>query len=158
MADDPIATRMTGFPLLQGFTSQGAQRLIERGEIKELRPGEILFREGDAPDFVLLVLAGNIQVFVERGEGDLILTDAGPGTVLGELAVLCAMPRAASVRATDTTTVLQWSASNFRSLLLRYPLLSERIFKESLRNLVVNERSLIDSVIRLTRGEGKPTA
>ena len=110
MADDPIAATMTGFPLLQGFTAQGAQRLIERGEIKECRPGQVLFREGDAPDFVLLVLAGNIQVFVEREGGDLVLTDAGPGAVLGELAVLCAMPRAASVRATDTTAVLQWNA------------------------------------------------
>jgi CRP-like cAMP-binding protein len=158
MADDSIAATMIGFPLLQGFTAQGAQRLIDRGEIKECRPGEILFREGDPPDYVLLVLFGSIQVFVEREEGDLVLTDAGPGAVLGELAVLCTMPRAASVRATDTTVVLQWSASNFRSLLLRYPLLSERIFKESLRNLVVNGRSLIDSVIRLSRGEGKPTA
>ena len=154
--DDPFAVTMTGFPLLQGFTLQGAQRLLDRGEIKECGPGEIIFKEGDPPEFVLLVLAGKIQVFVERDGGDLSLTDVGPGAVLGELAVLCAIPRAASVRAIDKTTVLQWSASAFRNLLLRHPLLSERIFKESLRTLVEKERSLIDSIMLTSRNDGKP--
>jgi CRP-like cAMP-binding protein len=115
--------------------------LLDRGEIKECRPGDTLFKERDPPKFVLLVLAGKIQVFVERDGGDLVLT---------------AIPRAASVRAIDKATVLQWSASAFRNLLLRHPLLSERIFKESLRTLVEKERSLIDSVMLKSRGDGKP--
>ena len=65
----------------------------------------------------------------------MVLTDAGPGTILGELAVLCGILRAASVRASEKTTVLQWNAGAFRNLLLRYPLISERIFRESLRTL-----------------------
>jgi CRP-like cAMP-binding protein len=78
-------------------------------------------------------------------ERDLVLTDAGPGTILGELAVLCGMPRSASVRASEKSAVLQWSAAAFRSLLLRDAFLSQRIF-ESLRTLIGKERSLIDSL------------
>ena len=151
---DEYAGIIAAFPLFQGFTVQGAQRLLERGEIKEYASGEVLFKEGDHPTFVLLVLTGRIQVFVEREGGEMMLTDAGPGTILGELAVLCGILRAASVRASEKTAVLQWNAAAFRNLLLRYPLISERIFKESLRTLVEKERSLIDSLI-VSRSESK---
>jgi CRP-like cAMP-binding protein len=128
--------------------------LLERGEVKEYASGEVLFKEGDHPTFVVLVLTGKIQVFVEREGGELVLTAAGPGTILGELAVLCGMLRAASVRATEETTVLQWNAAAFRNMLLRYPLISERIFRESLRTLIEKERSLIDSLLA-SRGDSK---
>ncbi len=154
--DDQFAEIMTGFPLLQGFTLQGAQRLLERGEVRTCSAGELIFKEGDPPAFAVLVLGGKIQVFVEREGGDMILTEVGPGAVLGELSVLCATSRAASVRAREAATVLQWSALAFRNLLLRYPLLSERIFKESLRTLVEKERALIDSVARLSRSSDSP--
>jgi CRP-like cAMP-binding protein len=107
--------------------------LLDSGEVKEYAPGEVLLKEGDNPTFVLLVLTGKMQAFVERQQRDLVLTNAGPGTILGELAVLCGIPRSASVRASENSAALQWSAGTFRSLLLRDAFLSERIFRESLR-------------------------
>jgi CRP-like cAMP-binding protein len=144
--DTQYAAMIAEFPLFQGFTVQGAQRLLERGEVKEYIAGEVIFREGDPPTSVMVVLAGKIQVFVQREGEDIILTDVHPGGVLGELAVLCGMPRSASLRASEQAVVLLWSAAAFRNLLLRYALLSERIFRESLRTLIDKERSLIDSL------------
>lgn len=129
--------------------------MLERGEVKECAPGEVLFKEGDPPTVVLLVLTGKLRVFVERETGEMFLTDAGPGTILGELGVLCGTPRAAGVRASEQTAILQWSAAAFRNLLLRYPLISERVFKESLRTLMDKERALIDS-LTLSLGGSKP--
>jgi CRP/FNR family cyclic AMP-dependent transcriptional regulator len=140
------------FPLFRGFTLHGAKLLLEGGEVKEYSPGEVVLREGDSPTFVLLVLTGKMQVFIERQGRDLILTDAAPGTILGELAVLCGMPRSASVRAIEGSAVLQWSATDFRDMLLRDVFLSERIFRESLRTLIDKERSLIDSLTRPEAG------
>jgi CRP-like cAMP-binding protein len=70
-----------------------------------------------------------MQVFVERQGRDLVLTDVGPGTILGELAVLCGIPRAASVRASEKSAVLQWSAKEFRNMILSDVFLSERFRK-----------------------------
>src|SRR5262245_11772672 len=153
---EQYAAIITGFPLFHGFTLDSARMLLASGEVKEYSAGEVLLKEGDNPTFVLLVLAGKMQVFVERQQRDLVLTDAGPGTILGELAVLCGIPRSASVRASETSAVLQWSAAAFRSLLLRDAFLSERIFRESLRTLIEKERSLIDSLIR-SQGGGNPS-
>jgi len=155
--DEQFAEVMTRFPILQGFTAQGTQRLLERGEVRQCSAGEVLFTEGDPPDFAALVLHGKIQVYIDRDDGEMILTEVGPGTFVGELAVLCGGARAASVRASDGAMVVQWSAAVFRNLLLRHALLSERIFRESLRTLVEKERALIDSLVRLSRERDKPT-
>jgi potassium-dependent mechanosensitive channel len=146
--NEHYAAMIREFPLFQGLTLQGARLLLESGEVKEYSPGEMLLKEGDEPTFVLLVLTGRMQVFVERNQRDVVLTDAGPGTILGELAVLCGIPRSASVRASERSAALQWRAAAFRSLLLQNVFLSERIFRESLRTLIEKERSLIDSLTR----------
>ena len=137
---------ITSLPLFKGYTVNGAQRILDAGDIKVLAAGEVLFKEGDPPGSVLLVLKGKLQVYVERHGKDMILTDAPPSTILGELSVLCGMPRSASVRVIEDATVLQWSSDEFRGLLVKDVFLSERIFRSSLRTLIEKERSLIESL------------
>jgi len=143
---DEYAAMVTALPLFNGYTIPGAQRIVRAGKINDVAKGEVLFKEGDPPDFVLLVLKGTLQVYVERHGTEMVLTEAGPSTILGELAVLCGMPRSASVRVVEDSTVLQWPASEFRGLLVKDVSLSHRIFRESLRTLIDKEKSLIESL------------
>jgi CRP-like cAMP-binding protein len=152
---EEYASLMTGLPLFKGYTAAGAQRLISKGTVEEHPPDEVLFKEGDAAEEVLLVLKGKLQVYVERQGHQLVLTDCGPGTILGELAVLCGIQRSASVRVLESSTVLRWDANAFRSLLLADAFLSERIFRQALRTLIDKEQSLIAS---LTQSQSGTTA
>src|SRR5712691_10086938 len=145
---EQYAELITTFPLFEGFTVNGTKRLIDAGEVKDLAAGEILLKEGDTSDFAVLILAGTIEVFVERDGKDLILTEASPGTILGELALLCGIPRSASARAKAKSTVLKWSDETLRTLLLRDRSLAQRIFRQALRTLIDKERSLIDSLVK----------
>jgi len=145
--NEKYAVMIPAFPLFRGFTLDGAHMLLDSGEVKELSPGAVLIDEGDAPTFVLLVLTGKLEVFVARHGCDLVLNEGGPGTILGELAVLCGIRRSASVRAIEESAILQWTAAAFRSLLLQNVSLSERIFRESLRTLIEKEHSLIESLV-----------
>jgi CRP/FNR family cyclic AMP-dependent transcriptional regulator len=140
------AEMITGLPLFQGFTKAGAQMLIEPGEVRELAAGELVFSEGDPADSVFLVLSGKLLVFVARAGRELPLTTSEAGTLLGELGVLCGIPRAASVRTIEASAVLRWSSEVFRRLMLRNTFLSERIFANSLRTIIEKERSLIQSL------------
>lgn len=146
--NEKYAELITGFPLFKGFTANGAKRLLNAGEVKPHASGTVLLKEGDTSDFVLLVLSGKLEVFVEREGKDLVLTEANPGTILGELAMLCGIPRSASVRAKENSAVLEWPDEAFRTLLLRDPSLSHRIFSQALRTLIEKERSLIDSLVK----------
>jgi CRP-like cAMP-binding protein len=142
--NEHYATLLTRFPLLEGFTVQGAEMLLECGEIKDYAYGELVIREGDPGTFAVLILEGKLQVFVRRSGQEVVLRDVDAGVILGELAVLCDIPRIASVRAIEKTTVVRWSAEAFRRLLLRSNLLQERVLGQTLRNLIDKERSLVD--------------
>lgn len=155
--NENYAELITTFPLFKGFTANGAKRLIEAGAVKEHPADVVLLKEGDTSDFVLLVLTGKLEVYVERAGKDLVLTEANPGTILGELAMLCGIPRSASVRAKENSAVLEWPDEAFRTLLLRDPSLSQRIFGQALRTLVDKEQSLIDSLIKGQGASNSPT-
>jgi CRP/FNR family transcriptional regulator, cyclic AMP receptor protein len=143
--NDDYALMMTELPLLRGFTVAGAQMLLESGEIRNHAPGELLFREGDPPTFVVLVLTGKLHVFVERKGQEVALNEVGPGCVLGELAVERNLPRSASAGASEPTVAVHWSSDAFRRLLLRHTLFSERVHLQSLDTLLDSERARLDS-------------
>jgi CRP-like cAMP-binding protein len=142
------AELITTFPLFHGFTVHGTQRLLDAGEIKQVAAGDVLLKEGDAADFAVLVLTGELEVFIERDGHQFVLTEAGPGTILGELALLCGIPRSASARATADSTVLEWDDETLRTLLLRDRSLAQRIFRETLRTLVEKEQELVASLAK----------
>jgi len=151
MTNESYESVIPTFALFEGFTAHGAQRLIDHGKIKHVPAGAAIFNEGEAASVVLLVLAGDLQVFVRRDGKDVVLAGAAPGTIVGELAVLCGIPRSASVRAAVDSAVLEWTAASFRRLLLSDVLLSQRIFGQALRGLVDKERSLIEALTKAGR-------
>jgi CRP-like cAMP-binding protein len=146
--NEHYATLVAGFPLFSGLTLHGAQMLLDGGEVKTFASGELLFKEGDPATFTLLVLTGKMQVFLVRPGGEVILQEAKPGAVLGELAVFCGTNRAASVRASEDSAVLLWSAAQFRSLLTRNQGFSDRILGQTLRTLIEKERSLVEALAK----------
>ena len=153
--NEQYAELMKSFPLFDDFTVHGTQRLLNSGTVKEHPAGAVLLKEGDNSDFVLLVLTGKLEVYVEREGQALVLTDAEPGTILGELAMLCGIPRSASVRAKENSVVVEWSDEAFRTLLLRDQTLSQQIFGRALLTLVEKEKSLIDSLIKSQHAASK---
>jgi len=156
--NEEYAALVTALPLFKGYTIDGAERILDAGDIREVKPGEVLMKEGDPPAFVLLILKGKVEVYVEREGKDMVLHDFGPSTIVGELAVLCGMDRSASVRVIEDSTILQWEAKDFRGLLLKDVFLSERIFRQSLRTLIEKERSLINSLVKANSDAAKETS
>ena len=146
--NEDYAELMTTFPLLHGFTANGTKRLLDAGEVTQLAAGDLLLTEGETAEFAVLILQGTIEVFVEREGKRLVLIEATPGTILGELALLCGIPRSASARAKEDSTILKWSDESLHTLLLRDRSLAQRIFRETLRTLVEKERELVDSLVK----------
>ncbi|MGE5608066.1 MAG: Crp/Fnr family transcriptional regulator [Bacillota bacterium] len=146
--DSTYVSAIVEMPLFRGFTEAGAQRLLDLGEVKEHAPGEQLCAEGDPADRVLLILTGKLRVYVERAGSDLVLGDFGPGAILGEIAVLCGIPRATSARAIERSVVLCWSEQAFHTLMFGDAFLSHRILRNSLRFLIDHEKSLIESLVQ----------
>ena len=67
--------------------------------------GEIIFEEGKSGDWVCIVLEGSVEVSKTVRGGKFVLGKLGRGEIFGELALLGAVRRTATVRAIGETTI-----------------------------------------------------
>ncbi|NNG06675.1 MAG: cyclic nucleotide-binding domain-containing protein [Desulfobacteraceae bacterium] len=67
--------------------------------------GDIIFEEGKSGDWVCVVLGGSVEVFKTVRGQEFILGKLGRGEIFGELALLGAVKRTATVRAIGETTI-----------------------------------------------------
>lgn len=86
----------------------------------EVPAGAVLIREGHRGDDAFVVVSGRLQV--SRGEvGE--VDEIGPGEVVGEMALLSAKPRNATITAITDVHALRVGGQDFLSLVDRMPLL-----------------------------------
>jgi EAL domain-containing protein (putative c-di-GMP-specific phosphodiesterase class I) len=89
---DPIRT----FPGATA-TSQGNRALQPYSEL--YKTGDIIFAEGDAPIGAYLIESGRIEISTMQFGERRVLSELGPGMLLGEMAVIDDSPRTATARA-----------------------------------------------------------
>lgn len=79
--------------------------------------GQTIFREGDPGKELFIVTKGRVSAYIgQPGGGDIRLVTFAPGTVFGELAILDAGPRSASVIAEDDVVCYVLSDAQFAAL------------------------------------------
>jgi CRP-like cAMP-binding protein len=110
--------RLTIFGQL-GFSA--LQILAIGSEARELQPGEVLFTVGEAADGGYIVQEGALRLDLP-GAGpsgaDIVV---GPGTLLGELALVTETKRPVTATAIEPSTVMRVSRSLFRKVLEGFP-------------------------------------
>ena len=95
------------------------------GHGRDLRDGEVLWRQGDQAGGVAVLENGELDLFEESLSGDiLIIHTLGPGSLLGEMSALDGRPHSVSVRARGPCHVRQLSAEEFAAALRGQPELS----------------------------------
>jgi hypothetical protein len=73
---------------------------------KTFAPGEVILHEGEVGDAAYMIVSGSCRAFRALDGGQETLGTMNTGDVFGEMALLLAEPRAASVQAVDQVTVL----------------------------------------------------
>ena len=104
-------------------------------EERRVDGGTELFREGDVGDAVYLIVKGSVCVVVGTGEHEKVINELGPGACIGEMAVLDAAPRSATVRATERTRALRVPGEGFKRVLAEHPEMSQAIVAELVRRM-----------------------
>jgi CRP-like cAMP-binding protein len=110
--------RLTIFGPL-GFSA--LQILAIGSEAKELQPGEVLFAAGVAADGGYIVQEGALRLDLpgaDPAEPDIVV---GPGTLLGELALVTETKRPVTATAIEPSTVMRISRGLFRKVLEGFP-------------------------------------
>ena len=104
--------------------------LARAGRESWFAPNEMLCREGEMGDEVFVLLAGEVSIMRRDGDVDRVVAVEGPGSVIGELAVLDPAPRNATVVATlGGVQAMRLCGGPFRQALTASPAVSEVIIR-----------------------------
>ena len=108
--------------ILPNLPIQFSGRLLANAKPQSLAEREVLFQAGDVADGCYRLDQGLLKVSIASPQGDeRILTILGPGSIVGELAIIDGLPRSATVVAIRDCKLSFISREAFVSCLREYP-------------------------------------
>lgn len=119
----------------------------------EFLAGEALFHEGDIGDAAYILLEGDADVVVKTPRGDIRVATLGQNDIVGEIAILCDVPRTATVVAKERLVTLRISKDGFFNLVTQFPSVGVEIMHELAARLHQTTQQLGDARARLQQLE-----
>jgi CRP-like cAMP-binding protein len=112
--------------LFRDMDRDALRLLAFSSERRRLRAGDTLFRKDDISEYSFVVVNGAITLI----DDDVASAIVGPGTLIGEMALLSETRRPTTAIAREPTMVLRLSRQMFRRTLEEYPATAARIAAE----------------------------
>ncbi|WP_416832425.1 MAG: cyclic nucleotide-binding domain-containing protein [Erythrobacter sp.] len=113
-----------------GLTPKDIAPLVEAAEIKQLRAGEVLIKEGDDDKEVYIIRRGSMIVEKDLGGRSVFLSYLPAGSYVGEMAAIDGSLRTATVKAAIKAEAIRLPGDKFVELLDNNPALREKALKE----------------------------
>lgn len=122
-------------------------------DVYRAQPGELIIREGDAGDFMVLIVEGEIDILKkdQRAEQQ-HMTSAGPGMTLGEMSMIDGEPRFATCMAAQPTTFAVLTRDNMAKIILDHPGLGSKLLVKMVTMLSQRLRQTSARLLRVMEG------
>lgn len=95
------------------------------------RPGTALMRDGEAADEVIVILDGWVKVCVEEDGQERVITERGPGDLVGERGTVPGSVRSATVLARDEVQALVMKTADYMAFVAEYPGVPDLVKKQT---------------------------
>lgn len=109
--------------LFRSMDRDALRLLAFSSETRRLRAGDTLFRKDDTSEYGFVIRSGAITLI----DDDVATAIVGPGTLIGEMALLSETRRPTTAIAREPTVLLRLSRQMFRRTLEEYPTTAARI-------------------------------
>src|SRR5215207_9948467 len=128
-----------------GLLDEDERRALEAiANSRRATRGQVLLAQGQVADRIIVLRTGHAKVVASGPDGDeVVLTFRGPGSLLGEQAVVDGAPRAAGVIAVEPLDMLIVPASAFRHYLDERPAVAMKLVSMLSRRLRDSDRQLV---------------
>lgn len=123
--------------LFSGLNDKELKEIAGSAQERRYSAGAALFHQGDTGTGLYIITAGRVRI-VQANDPDRaeeVIGTAGPGEVLGEMALLDDLPRSASVIAEEETTAILLPIWEFRAVLRRQPEIALKLLSVLSRRL-----------------------
>ncbi len=124
---------LENIPILSKMTLEQSVLLANRIKVAEYRPGQIVFHMGEMGDTFYIIEVGEVEVLAPdmAGQSVGVINRLGPGDFFGEIALLRAVPRTATIRAVKPTRLLAISREDFDAVIDKYPSIAHGLAETS---------------------------
>ena len=122
---DAKVTLISKVPLFAGLSKRELARVASIADEIDLRSGKVLTREGEPGREFFILLDGSVEV---TRKGKAVATHRG-GAFFGEIALVCDVPRTATVTTIEPTRALVVTRRDFRALVKDTPEIALKVLE-----------------------------
>ena len=140
-------------PLFRNLDSAKLKLLAFTSERLTFADGDILFAQGDAGDSAYVIVEGTADVIIATPKGPVTVASVKQNDWVGEIAILCDVPRTATIRATEKLVTLRISKEIFFQLVLQFPQMSVEVMRELAFRLESTNQKLQEAVGKLREAD-----
>ncbi|WP_168206458.1 cyclic nucleotide-binding domain-containing protein [Labrenzia sp. PHM005] len=132
-------------PLFRGIDETKLRLLAFISDRTEFQAGERLCTQGEEGDSAFIILAGDADVLVQTPAGEKKVAQVSENSIVGEIAILCDVPRTATLVAANSMDVLMVSKDDFLKLLNEFPDISLEVMRTLALRLERTTRDLAEA-------------
>jgi len=140
--------------LFEAFSHDEVRTLCQLMHCYAAPKGITLLKEGDAGDYLVLILTGNVEVTKMIPSGEVkFISQVGVGATLGEMSMIDGCPRFASCVTLLPTDFAVLTRETLNDVLLQMPRLGNKLLLTLLQTMSVRLReAIVESKVDLSSG------
>lgn len=135
-------------PLFTKVEPAKLKLLVFASERLNYQSGETLFSQGDIADSAYIILDGAVDICINGPHGIVKVAEAGKDSIIGEIGILCDVPRTATIIASTRLMVLKITKELFLQMMLDFPSIAveiTRVLAHRLENANIQLREALRS-------------
>jgi len=144
---------LRNIPLFAKLEPSKLKLLAFTSERLTFQPAQSLFHQGDMGDAAYIIVSGSADVIVETPNGPLTVAAVKKNDFAGEIAILCDVPRTATITATSELVTLRISKDLFFRLVTEFPQMAVEIMRVLAQRLEKTTADLRDTNAKLRKAQ-----
>lgn len=108
--------------------------------------GQELFHQGDMPDAAYIIIDGTADVILDTQGGRVTVARIGRNELVGEIAIICDVPRTATVKASSRLVTLKVSKDLLLRMITDFPAMAIEIMRSLAHRLEHTNAQLRDAL------------
>jgi len=116
-------------PLFANIDTSKLKLLAFTSERVRFPAGQVLCRQGEIGRAAFIIIGGEADVIIDTENGPLTVASVGRNDFVGEIAILCDVPRTATVQARTDVTALVIAKDQFFRMITEFPQMAIEIMR-----------------------------
>jgi len=121
---------LKGVPIFSKVEQAKLKLLAFTSERVNFAAGQEVCHQGDPGDTMYVILGGVADVLIDTDKGQIVVAEMQANSFFGEIAILCDVPRTATIKAREPLSTLKITKDMFYRLVAEFPQMAVEIMRE----------------------------